>query len=180
MDYYDINERKKLGKVRKKSTAVLILVDLLTIIFFLILSKFADELSLVPEDAKTFRIFCYIAIFVLILLLFVLIVVLTRPSFVLQNDLKNIYIVKKTNKVITIPIQELKNVKAKVRSSKKAKKEYGTLIIKTTTRKKYKIRNIYNVTEVKDNIIVVVEKLQIYFQGVKEGARSLEQAKLDH
>lgn len=176
MVHYDINERRKLGKVRKKSTGVLILSNLLSIIFFWVISKFADKLILAPENVKKFQIACYIVIFVLILLLFVLIVIVTGPSFVLQNDLKNIYIVKKTNKTITIPVIELKSVKAKVKSRKKAKKEYGTLIIRTTTKNKYKIRNIYNVTEVKENIVIIVEKLQIYFQGVEEGSKSYQKA----
>lgn len=171
MSHYDVNKRNNLGKIRKKSTGVLILVDLLAIVFFYVISRFADKLSLNAENVVNFRVFCYACIFVLILLLFVLLVVLTRPSYILQNDLNNIYIVKKYNKVTTIPVIELKKVRARVRSSKKAKRQYGTLIIITTTKKRYKIKNIYNVTDVKKEIMAIIEKLKIYFEGVKHGSK---------
>lgn len=171
LSHFDVNKRKNLGKLRKKSTGVLILTDLLAIVFFYITSRFAEKLSINVESVANFRFFCYVCIFILILLLFVLIVVLTRPSFILQNDLKNIYIVKKHNNIITLPIVELKKVRARVKSRKKAKRQYGTLIITTTKRKRYVIRNIYNVADVKDEIMVIIEKLQIYFQGVKHGAK---------
>ena len=79
-------------------------------IFFWVVSMFADELSLTPEYAKILKITSYVSIFALVIIMFILIVVITGPSYVIQNDLMNIYIVKKHNKIITIPVTELKRL----------------------------------------------------------------------
>ena len=151
---YNINKKNNLGKVRKKSTVVLILIDLILIAFFFVVLRFKDDLILTLEHKEIFTWMCYASIFLLILMLFVLLVILTGPTYILQNDLQNIYYIKKHNKIIKIPVIELKKVKARVKSPKKSKREYGTLIIITTTKKKYIIKNIYNVTKVKENIMI--------------------------
>lgn len=175
MERYDVNKRNYLGKVRKKSTAVLILADFLSMIFFWVVSMFADELSLTPEYAKILKITSYVSIFALVIIMFILIVVITGPSYVIQNDLMNIYIVKKHNKIITIPVTELKKIRSRVKSGEKAKKTYGTIIIITTNKKRYRVRNIYNVNEVRDDIIRTIEKLQIYYEGVRQGSKEYEE-----
>lgn len=173
---YDINARKHLGKLRKTSTALLAFIVILLIVFFGIISRFADKLTLTANNADIFRSVCYIAIFMLIMMLFSLLVVLTRPSYILQNDLKNIYIVKKPNRVIEISIAEIKKVKARKKNRKKSKREYGTLFITTKKRQRYKINNLYNVTKVEEDVIVLIEKLEIYYEGMRQGAQEYQEA----
>lgn len=174
---YDINKRNNLAKLRKKPTFIFLFFVVFLIVTAIVLLNYSYIFALTIEEEEMFTIICYISILFLTLLFFILMLRFIRPTYILQNDLKNIYIVKKYNKEIIVPIDQLKKFKVKVKSGKKAKKEYGTLIMATTNRKNYKIKNIYDVTKVKNDIIILIEKLQIYLEGIRQGSKEVENKK---
>lgn len=168
---YDINERRPLAKRRKKQIVFLICLVSLMIILFAFLTKNIEKFSVNNRNEEIYHLASLGVIFISIILLFILILDLSKPNNIIQHDLKNIYIVKKHNKIIKIPITELRRVRSRQRSRKKAKKPYGTLILVTNNRKRYFIKNVYDVKEVKKEIFVLIEKLQIYYEGMKEANR---------
>lgn len=170
-EYYDVKEKRSLAKRRKKPTVFLIFLVATLLILFIVLTKNIDKFSVTTENRDIYYMLCLGVIFFCVFLLFALILDLSKPSNILQYDLKNIYIVKKHNKIIEIPIAELKRVRARERSRKKEKKPYGTITLITNKRKRYRIKSVYNVKEVKKEIFVLIEKLQIYYEGMREASR---------
>lgn len=168
---YDIKERKPLAKRRKRQIVFLIVLVSIIIVLFTLLTKNIEKFSVNKKNQEIFHTASIGIIFLSVILLFFLILDLLKPNNILQHDLKNIYIVKKHNKITEVPIADLRRVRSRQRSRKKAKKPYGTLVLITKNRKRYYVKNVYDVKEVKKEIFVLIEKLQIYYEGMREASR---------
>ncbi|NLN50488.1 MAG: hypothetical protein GX149_02570 [Acholeplasmataceae bacterium] len=174
MTKIDVYERKKLAKRRIKPTVITIFLVIAVIVAAALLLVYKDKFNLTTQDKKTFVYSLSIIVFVFTLLLFYLILRLTRPWAILESDLNNIYICKTAEKEIVVPMVELKSIKTKIKSGKKAKKVFGTLILRTPT-KRYKVKKVIAVDEVEKEIFVLLDKLQFYLEGKRQGMIEQEQ-----
>lgn len=174
---YDINKVFDMAKLRKKPAFLTLFFVVLLMVATGVVLEFSQEFKLNSDQLQILIIASYISMLFYVQLFLISLLKIIRPTNILKYDLKYIYIVKKRNKPIEISVGEIRNVKSKVKSSKKAKKPHGNVTIITTDRKRYKVKNIYDPKEVEKEVIRCVEKLQIYLEGVRQGSGEPEKKK---
>ncbi len=167
----DIYEKRKLARRRLKPQAMMLLVSFVLVFIAFLLISYKEKLPLKEMTKMYIFQLSLIVFFLFILIGYLLILNLIKPRTILYHDLENIYYYKTARKEIIIPFYDINNIKAKVKSKKKNKQIYGTLTLRTP-QARYKIKNVLDVKEIEKQIFSLLERLQAYLEGKKEGQAS--------
>ncbi len=167
MKKVDINKIKNLAKKRKEIEVAFSLISLAIITLMVWLLTKVDTFNIedTTHDVILYGSIISIVLFAIIFLIMVL--KLMKPKNILQNDLRMIYYRKTNKKTFEIPIIDIRRVRARVKSGKKSKKQFGVLIIRTKNRR-YRIKNILDVENIKKEIETLHERLAAYNEGYKQ------------
>lgn len=173
---YDIEKIIPIARRRKRPTFNWLIVMLLFLIAAILLVYYQDHFVIFDGDKNPYLYGAYGSIVLLVILTMIIFIQLFKPNNILRKDLKNIYHYKSHKDIVEIPVSEIKTVRTRVKSSKKSKRSYGTVIIRTTE-KRYRIKRVYDLEEVEKKILSSIDELKIYLQGMEDASSNSNKTK---